>query len=87
MPFTAAKIVLFFENQAYIALMHRTATVLAAESITIPNNLYQLDMEGMNSIYCNLRKPAKVLCAGTAGVCGELQEIQAHKLLAKSQIC
>jgi hypothetical protein len=41
----------------------------------------------MNSIYYNLHKPAKVLCAGAAGVHGELQEIQAYKLLAISQIC
>jgi hypothetical protein len=41
----------------------------------------------MNSIYCNLHKPAKVLCEGTAGICGESREIQAYKLLVKSQIC
>jgi hypothetical protein len=41
----------------------------------------------MNSIYCNLRKPAKVLCVGAAGIHGELQEIQAYKLSAISQVC
>jgi hypothetical protein len=87
MPFTAAKIVLFFEDQAYMALMRHTATALAAEGIAIPNHLSKFDKEGMDSIYCKLPKPAKVLCVGAAGICGEVQEIQAYKLLAKSQIC
>jgi hypothetical protein len=86
MPFTAAKIVLFFEDQAYMALTRRTATALAAEGIAISNNLSKFDKEGMDSICCSLCKPAKVLCASMAGVCGELQEIQVYKLLAKSQI-
>jgi hypothetical protein len=87
MPFTAAQIVLFFKDQAYMALTHRTSTALTAEGIAIPNDLSKLDKEGMNSIYCNLRKPAKVLCVGAAGVHGELREIQTYELLAKSQIC
>jgi hypothetical protein len=87
MPFTATQIVLFFEDQAYMALKQRTATALAAEGIPITNNISEFDKEGMNSIYCNLHKPTKVLCEGAAGICGELREIQAYKLLAKSQIC
>jgi hypothetical protein len=87
MPFTAAKIVLFFEDQAYMALTCHTATALAAEGIAIPDDLSEFDKEGMDSIYGNLRKPAKVLRAGAAVICGEIQEIQAYKLLAKSQIC
>jgi hypothetical protein len=69
MPFTAAKIALFFKDQVYMALTHRTATTLATEGIAIPDNLPDFDKEGMDSIYCNLRKPTKVLCAGAAGVC------------------
>jgi hypothetical protein len=84
MPFTATKIVLFFEDQAYIALTCRTATAVAAEGIAIPNNLSKFDKKGIDSIYCNQCKPTKVLCAGAAGVHGELQHIQAYKLLAKS---
>jgi hypothetical protein len=82
-----AKNVLFFGDQAYMALTHCTATALAAEGIVIPKDLSEIDKEGMNSIHCNLRKPTKVLRAGVAGVHGELQEIQAYELLAISQIC
>ncbi len=38
-------------------------------------------------VFCNLCKPAKVLCAGAAGACSELQEVMAYELSAKSQIC
>jgi hypothetical protein len=41
----------------------------------------------VNLIYRNLRKPAKVSWDGVAGARGELCEIQAYELLAKSQIC
>jgi hypothetical protein len=87
MPFTATKIVLFFKDQAYIALTCCTATALAAERIMIPNNLSKFDKEGMDSIYHNLCKPTKFLHAGAAGICKELQKIQAYKLLEKFQIC
>jgi hypothetical protein len=87
MPFTATKIVLFFEDQAYMALTCHNSTALAAEGIAIPDNLFNFDKEEMDSIYHNLRKPAKVLCAGAADVRGELQEIQAYELSATSQIC
>jgi hypothetical protein len=40
----------------------------------------------MESVFCNLRKPLKVLRAGAAGGCGELQEVIAYELLAKLQI-
>jgi hypothetical protein len=40
----------------------------------------------MGNIYRNLRKTAKELCAGAAGALGELQEVQAFELSAKSQI-
>ncbi len=80
MPFTAAEIVLFFEDPTYMALTNRTTTALAAEGIATPDDLAEYDKEGMNSIYRNLRKPAKVLRAGAAGRNGDLQEIQAYKL-------
>jgi hypothetical protein len=86
MPLTAAQVVLFFEDQAYMALTCHTATALAAEGITIPDNLSEYDKEEMNSIYWNLHKPAKVPWDGMAGARGELREIQAYKLSAKSQI-
>jgi hypothetical protein len=81
MPFTATKIVLFFEDQAYMALMHCTATALAADGIATPNNLSEFDKEGMNSIYCNL---PKILYESDAGVHGELREIQTYKLSTNS---
>jgi hypothetical protein len=77
MPFTASKILLFFKDQAYMSLTHRTATALATESIAMSGNQSKFDKEEMDSIYHNLCKPIKVLCAGAACVCGELQEIQA----------
>ena len=40
----------------------------------------------MESIFCNLCKPAKVLRGGAAGARGELQEVVAYELSAKSQI-
>ena len=86
MPFTPAEIVLFFEDQAYMALTNRTTTALAAEGIAVPDDLSEYDKEGMGNIYRNLRKPAKVLCIGAAGARGELQEVQAYELSAKSQI-
>ena len=61
MPFTPAEIVLFFEDQAYMALSNRTTTALAAEGIAVPDDLSEYDKEGMGNIYRNLRKPAKVL--------------------------
>jgi hypothetical protein len=76
-----------FEDQAYMALTCRTATALATEGIAIPDNVSKYDKKGMNPIYWNLRKPAKVPWDGAAGACGELCEIQAYKLSAKSQIC
>jgi hypothetical protein len=89
MPFTAAQVVLFFEDQVqvYMALTCRTATALAAGGIAIPDNLSEYDKEGMNSIYQNWHKPAKVTWDGMAGTRGELCEIQAYKVSAKSQIC
>jgi hypothetical protein len=87
MPFTAAQVVIFFEDQAYMALICRTATALAAEGIAIPDNLSKYDKEGMNSIYWNLRKPAKVSWDGATGTSGKFCEIQAYEQSAKSQIC
>jgi hypothetical protein len=81
MPFTAAQIVLFFKDQAYMALKQRTATALAAEGIPITNNISEFDKEGMNSIYCNL---PKILYESDAGVHGELREIQTYKLSTNS---
>ena len=86
MPFTPAEIVLFFEDQAYMALTNRTTTALAAEGIVVPDDLSEYDKEGMGNIYRNLRKPAKILRPGAAGARGELQEVQAYELSAKSQI-
>ena len=81
MPFTPEEIVLFFEDQAYMALTHRTTTALATEGIAEPNDLSEYDKEGMGNIYRNLRKPAKVPRAGAAGARGELMEVQAFDFL------
>ena len=51
---------------------NRTTTALAAEGITVPDDLSEYDKEGMGNIYRNLRKPAKVLRPGAAGARGEL---------------
>ncbi len=41
----------------------------------------------MESIFCSLHNPTKVLHAGMDEACGELQEFIACDLMAKSQIC
>ncbi len=85
-PFTAAQITLFFQDQAYMSLTACTATALVAKGIAIPDDLFEFDKEGMELIFRNLHKPAKVLCAGAAGVSSELQEIMAYEMLARYQI-
>ena len=86
MPFTAAEIATFFTNAADIGLMLRTTGAVAAEGLKTPADLAEFDKEGMELIFCNLRKPLKVLCAGAAGGRGKLQEVIAYELLAKLQI-
>ena len=86
MPFTAAKIVTFFTDAANMGLTPRTATAFAAEGIATPADLAEFDKNGRESIFRNLRKPSKVLRAGAAGARGELQEVMAYELSAKSQI-
>jgi hypothetical protein len=86
MPFTAAEIVTFFTDAANMGLTPRTATAFAAEGIATPADLAEFDKNGMESIFCNLRKPSKVLRAGAAGARGELQEVMAYELSAKLQI-
>ena len=51
MPFTAADIVIFFEDPAYMALSNRIMTALTAEGIAVPDNLSEYDKEGMSNIY------------------------------------
>jgi hypothetical protein len=86
MPFTAAKIATFFTDTANMGLTLCTTGAFAAEGIATPADLAEFDKEGMESIFRNLRKPLKVLRAGAARGCGELQEVIAYKLSAKSQI-
>lgn len=86
MPFTAAEIVTFFTDAANMGLTPRTAKAFAAEGIATPADLAEFDKNGMESIFRNLRKPSKVLRAGAAGARGELQEVMAYELSAKSQI-
>jgi hypothetical protein len=73
MPFTTTQITLFFQDQAYMSLTAHTTDALAAKGITIPDDFFEFDKEGMESIFQNLRKLVKVLRAGVAGVCSELQ--------------
>jgi hypothetical protein len=87
MPFTAAKIVTFFTDTANMGLTPCSARAVAAEGIATPADLAEFDRNGMELIFCNLRKPAKVLRGGAAGAHGELQEVMAYELSAKSQIC
>ena len=86
MPFTDLEIVTFFTDAANMGLTPRTATALTAEGIASPADLAEFDKNGMESIFRNLRKPAKVLRTGAAGARGELQEVMAYELSAKSQI-
>jgi hypothetical protein len=78
MPFTATKIVTFFTDAANMGLMPRSATAFAANGIATPVDLAEFDRNGMELIFRNLRKPAKVLRGGRAGACGELQEVMAY---------
>ncbi len=87
MPFTAAKIVTFFTDAANMGLTPCTAMAFAAEGTTTPADLAEFDKNGMESIFCNLCKPTKVLCAGAAAARGKLQEVMAYELSAKLQIC
>ena len=64
-----------------------TTGAFAAEGIATPADLAEFNKEGMESIFCNPRKPLKVLRAGAAGGHGKLQEVIAYELLAKLQIC
>ncbi len=86
MPFTAAEIAIFFTDVQNMGLTLCTTGAFAAEGIATPADLAEFDKEGMELIFRNLCKPLKVLRAGAAGVCGELQEVIAYELLAKSQI-
>ena len=86
MPFTAAKIATFFTDAANMGLTLCTTWAFAAEGIATPADLAEFDKEGMKSIFRNLCKPLKVLRAGSAAGCGELQEVIAYKLSVKSQI-
>jgi hypothetical protein len=86
MPFTTAKIVIFLTDAVNMGLTPCLATAFAAEGITTPADLSEFDRNGMESIFCNLPKPAKVLRGGAAGACGKLQEVMAYELSAKSQI-
>jgi hypothetical protein len=86
MPFTATEIVTFFTDTANMGLTPCSATAFAAEGIVTPADLAEFNRNGMELIFCNLRKPAKVLRGGAAGARGELQEVMAYELSAKSQI-
>jgi hypothetical protein len=69
-----------------MGLTARWARAFAAEGIATPADLAEFNRNGMESIFCNLRKPAKVLPGGVAQARGELQEVMAYELSAKSQI-
>ncbi len=75
MPFTAAEIVTFFTDAANMGLTPCSATAFAAEGIATPADLAEFDRNEKELIFCNLRKPAKVLRGGVAGARGELQEV------------
>ena len=82
MPFNAAKIKITtsFTNATNMGLTLRTTGAFAAEGIATPADLAEFDKEGMESIFRIFRTPLKVLRAGAAGGCGELQEVIAYEL-------
>ena len=61
MVFTAAQLTAFFTTGGYLGLSARTATALAAEGITAPADLAEIDKEGLAAIFCNLHKPPPML--------------------------
>jgi hypothetical protein len=64
MPFIAAEIVTFFTDATNMGLTPCSATAFAAEEIATPADLAEFDKNRMELIFCNLRKPAKVLRGG-----------------------
>jgi hypothetical protein len=86
MPFNPSTIALFFMDAVFMCLMPCIAGTLSAEGIAAPSDLLEFNKEGLKAIFCNLRKPAKVLRDGAAGARGELCKIKAYELSAKSQM-
>ena len=86
MHFTVAEIVTFFTKCYKHGPLSLNDWAFAAEGIGTTVDLAEFDKEEMASIFHNHCKPAKVLRAGAAGARGELQEIMAYELSAKSQI-
>jgi len=61
MVFTDDEIVTFFTGVGYIGLVNHTVLALSLEGIINPADLAEFDKDGLEQIYRNLRKPARML--------------------------
>ena len=74
MVFNATQLDFFFTLADYLGLSAWTAGAFAAKGIPTPEDLGKFDKDGLDMIYCNLRKPPcalqgsadKVVCAVAA---------------------
>jgi hypothetical protein len=83
--FNAAQLTSFFEGLDFMALSNRTRLQLAHEGITVPDDFFDFDAEGLKGIFLNLLKPPKVPAAGKAALAaGCLPKIMAYEVSAKS---
>ena len=85
--FDAAALTLFFKDANNMGLSHRTRLQLAVEGITEPKDFKEFNNNGMTVIFTNLLKPPKVPALGAAArAAGNLQEIQAYEVSARSKM-
>jgi hypothetical protein len=94
MVFTAAQLTAFFTMANYLGLSARTAAAIAAKGRTEPADLAEFDKEGLDAIFCNLRKPPRALQGGAGhGAAGHgggggrgLVDVEPFIVPAKSQM-
>jgi hypothetical protein len=85
--YNAAALTLFFEDANNMGLSHRTCLQLAVEGITESKDFKDFDNDEMMVIFMNLLKPPKVPALGAAArAAGNLQEIQAYEVSARSKM-
>ena len=78
--FDAAAVTHFWEDADSMSLSNRTRVQLAVEGITDPGDLEEYDEAGLEKIFHNLAKPAKV-----AGPQGRLREVEPFKVTGKAK--
>jgi hypothetical protein len=81
MVFTNVEALEFFTGADYLGLLHRTVLALTIEGINGPGDLADFDKDGLEQIYRNLRKPARIL-----GPNGALQDVEPFVIGARSQM-